>query len=161
MKPELAINKQLFCRTCDQHTLHVRMEWKPTSIGRFVLPCVSSLAISHSQISGPKKDKHFWEEFLQMNRRVSPFYPAGGCFGGQSVFNISWDVSRGVVRGELVATRRLPDGTVRSYWQYTDSSYKPPLDLRGVLIHDPDAGFMPTQATWHGTYPSRMQTEWE
>jgi hypothetical protein len=152
----------------------------------------------YNQISGPKKDRHLWEEllqtgkeirfrsdfdvfppdlrraerytgkperlsrkqFLRMRHRVAPFYPAGGCFGGQSVFNIGWDVSRGLLRGELVATRRLPDGTVRSYWQHADSRHKPPLDLCGVLIHDPDAGFMPTHATWHGTYPSRMQTEW-
>ncbi|MGI9471342.1 MAG: hypothetical protein ACR2NZ_07425 [Rubripirellula sp.] len=155
---------------------------------------------AYNQISGPKKNKHAWEEllidveeirfrsdlavfppgdlrratpytgkperfskeqFLRFRYRVTPFYPAAGCFGGQNVFNIGWDVSAGIVRGELVATRRFDDGTVRSYWQYVDTVRKPPIDVCGVLVHDPEANFMPTQAEWYGSYPSRVQTEWK
>jgi hypothetical protein len=154
---------------------------------------------AYNQITGPKKDKHLWEEllqagneikyrsdvdvfpprnvsqakpytgkpdgysldrFLQLRRRVTPFYPLGGCFGGQSVFNVNWDVTRGAIRGKLIAVRRLADGSIRSYWHYTDPDRKPPMDLRGVMVHDPDAGFLPTQVTWHGSFPSRLQTEW-
>lgn len=32
--------------------------------------------------------------------------------------------------------------------------------MHGVLIHDPDSGYMPTQACRYGRYPSQIQTEW-